>query len=129
MSKFIINDNVWSDADLNSAISIEAPEVTFLFDRYNYRRIKQKYAQRLDTFSRAIIGSQNTKFNNAILISESEPINLNGSVVTFIREYVEMPETTEEIIPISYTYPSIWTPYRYEQGVDNDGNPTIKEVR
>lgn len=111
--KYIINDNVWSDTDLISAVPIEAPEIEFIFDRYDFRRIKQKYAQRLDSYSRAILGSKNTKYNNAVLISESVPTNLNGGVVSFVREYVEVPTTTEEIVPISYTFPSLWRPYRY----------------
>lgn len=120
--KFIINDNVWSDTDLQSPIAIEAPQIEFIFDRYRFRRIKQKYAQRLDYYNRAGLGSRNLKYNNAVLISESVPSNLNGSIVTFIREYIEVPKTTQEIVPISYTYPSLWQPYRYYQLEDEDGN-------
>jgi len=128
MSKYIINDNVWSDTDLISAIPIEAPEIEFIFDRYNFRRIKQKYAQRLDNYRRAILGSRNTKYNNAILISESVPSNLNGSVVTFVREYIEVPTTTQEIVPISYTFPSLWSPYRYYQ-ILNDQDEEQDELK
>ena len=119
--KYIINDNVWSDTDLQSPIPIEAPEIEFIFDRYKFRRIKQKYAQRLDTYSRAILGSKNLKYNNAVLVSESVPSSLNGSVVTFIREYIEVPSTTQEIVPISYTFPSLWQPYRYFRVTDESG--------
>ena len=121
-NKYIINDDVWSDTDLQSPIPIEAPEIEFIFDRYNFRRIKQKYAQRLDTYRRAILGSRNLKYNNAILISESVPSSTSGSIVTFIREYIEVPTITQEIVPISYTFPSLWSPYRYYQLEDEDGN-------
>ena len=128
-NKYIINDNVWSDTDLVSPVPIEAPEIEFIFDRYDFRRIKQKYAQRLDSYNRAILGSKNLKYNNAILISESIPTNLNGGVVSFVREYVEVPDTTEEIVPISYTYPSLWTPLRYREIRNTSGDFEIEEIK
>jgi hypothetical protein len=127
--KYIINDDVWSDTDLVSPVAIEAPEIEFIFDRYRFRRIKQKYAQRLDYYRRAILGSRNLKYNNAILVSESVPTNLNGSVVTFIREYIEVPTVTEEIVPISYTYPSLWSPNRYREELKDDGDYELKEIK
>lgn len=127
MNKFIISDNVFSDVDLSTPLAVGPPEIEYLFEDYDYRQFTQKYVVVRSKFKRAILGSSNIQFPSAILTSETNPKSVEGGLVEFTREYVEVPSrATKEMIILSFTYPSLHWPTRYRlKQVENDAGDKV----
>lgn len=92
------------DANINYPVEVEgSPEIS-TDEVTGSRKIKRKYAQRKSLWTRIAYASPDPFFTSARLASEY-PAQINGPVLFFERNYIEVPQSRVEPREISFPNP------------------------
>ena len=125
MIKEYNNGKVITDGNFETPIAVSSARFSFPFENHrSVQLIEQDFVVRSENFSKQNLGTMNSIYTEAVLVSETGFSNLIGGLLKFTRTYLKISNQTFVFAKTSnVTFPSLKWDYTLEQeGVEFSRN-------
>lgn len=116
--------------DLNNPVPLKTPTISYPISNFpQLIQYTQEYAQKAGKYQVPAYGISHHLYSNAVLVAEGTPTNMGGGLVSFSREFIQLPnEPFKEPVTISYTFPGYKVRRSWKYTYTRDGSRQLEQM-